>query len=60
MAFVDLSTAYDTVNHNIMILKLYEMTKDYRFVKIIEILLNNRRFFCNTSWEIQSMEDFKK
>jgi len=45
VAFVDLSAAYNTVNHNIMLTKLYEMTYDYKFVKIIKALLNNRRFF---------------
>lgn len=46
LAFVELSTAYDPVNHKIMLTKLCEMTYyDYNFVKIIEALLSNRRFF---------------
>ncbi|KAL4104978.1 hypothetical protein QTP88_020253 [Uroleucon formosanum] len=55
VAFVELSAAYDTVNHNIMLTKLYKMTYDYNFVKIIEALLSNRRFFVtfdgkNSRW----------
>lgn len=36
VAFVDLYVAYDTVNHNIMLLKLYRMTIDYGIVKIVK------------------------
>lgn len=32
VAFVDLSTTYNTINHNITLSKLYRMTKIYSFV----------------------------
>jgi hypothetical protein len=55
VVFVNLSAAYNTVNHSIMLTKLYEMTHDYNFVKIIKTLLSNRRFFVtpdgkNSRW----------
>ena len=47
VVFIDLTAAYDTVNHRIMTHKLYKITHDFRFVKIVEALLSNRRFFVN-------------
>lgn len=44
-AFIDLSSAYDTVQHRIMLHKIYELTKDYGFTRIIATLLHNRRFY---------------
>ncbi|XP_071481580.1 uncharacterized protein [Diadema antillarum] len=46
-AFVDLSAAYDTVNHRILAKKLYEMTSDVRLTKLICNMLSNRRFFVD-------------
>lgn len=45
LALVDLSSAYDTVNHRMLLAKLYDTLKDHRFVKIIQSLLQNRRFY---------------
>lgn len=45
MAFIDLSAAYDTLNHNLLLKKTYQITQDFKFVQIIESLLRNRRFF---------------
>jgi hypothetical protein len=45
--FIDLSAAYDTVNHGILRRKIYEMTKDPSFVCIIDMLLKDRRFYIN-------------
>ena len=42
--FVDLSAAYDTVNHNQLIQKIYKTTKDYCFTEIIRSMLIGRRF----------------
>ncbi|VVC42657.1 Reverse transcriptase domain, partial [Cinara cedri] len=46
-SLVDLTAAYDTVNHRLMLKKLYDTTMDYEFVRIFEALLSNRRFFVN-------------
>ena len=43
--FVDLSAAYDTVNHRALLLKLAKTIKNIPMVRIIESLLANRRFF---------------
>ena len=43
--FVDLTAAYDTVNHRILLLKVAKMTKNRNTVNIIRSLLCNRRFF---------------
>ena len=44
-AFVDLSAAYDTVQHRLMIRKLMDMTGDMDLCQVIMGLLSNRRFF---------------
>ena len=44
-AFVDLSAAYDTVQHRLMIRKLMDMTGDIDLCQVIRCLLSNRRFF---------------
>ena len=44
-AFVDLSAAYDTVQHRLMIRKLMDMTGDIDLCQLIRGLLSNRRFF---------------
>ncbi|GFR87242.1 RNA-directed DNA polymerase from mobile element jockey-like [Elysia marginata] len=43
--FVDLTAAYDTVNHKILLLKVAKMIKNKKIVSIIQTLLENRRFF---------------
>ena len=43
--FVDLTAAYDTVNHSLLINKVAKCVKNSRIVKIIQSLLANRRFF---------------
>lgn len=47
VVFIDLTAAYDTVNHRIKTYELYKTTHDFRFVKIVKALLSNRRFFVN-------------
>ena len=44
-AFVDLSAAYVTVQHRLMIRKLMDMTGDIDLCQVIRGLLSNRRFF---------------
>lgn len=34
VVFIDLTAAYDTINHKIMTYKLYKITHDFRFFKI--------------------------
>ena len=43
--FVDLTAAYDTVNHRRLLLKVARMIKNRKIVSIIKSLLENRRFF---------------
>ena len=42
-AFVDLSAAYDTVNHRLLIQKLYNTTLDNQLCRVIQNLLHNER-----------------
>ncbi|KAI4812787.1 hypothetical protein KUCAC02_024155, partial [Chaenocephalus aceratus] len=44
-AFIDLSAAYDTVQHRTMVRKLLDMTGDLNLCQVIKSLLNNRRFY---------------
>eukprot|EP00057_Strongylocentrotus_purpuratus_P019440 XP_011673914.1 PREDICTED: uncharacterized protein LOC105442933 [Strongylocentrotus purpuratus] len=46
-AFVDLSAAYDTVNHRILTRKIFELTKDVKLTGLIQTLLSNRQFCCD-------------
>ena len=43
--FVDLTAAYDTVNHRILLLKVAKVINNKKIVGIIQSLLKNRRFF---------------
>ena len=44
-AFVDLSAAYDTLNHRLLIQKLYDFTEDSALCKVIQNMLSIRRFY---------------
>ena len=43
--FVDLSAAYDTVNHRCLLSKVLEMTGDVHLTDLIRTMLESRRFF---------------
>lgn len=42
--FIDLTAAYDTVNHNHFLDKVYKIIKDNHLTKVIESMNRNRRF----------------
>ena len=46
-AFVDLSAAYDTVNHRILTRKFFEITQDVRLTELIQNMLSNRCFYVD-------------
>ena len=50
-AFVDLSAAYDTVNHRVLIQKLFNITQDSTLCRVIRNLLSNRRFYVELNIE---------
>ena len=43
--FVDLSAAYDTVNHRILMTKIYQITDDKAMTTLLGTLLKNRMFY---------------
>ena len=43
--FVDLYVTYDTVNHRVLLTKLYVMTEDAEFTKLIGSMMRNRWFY---------------
>ncbi|KAI5727952.1 hypothetical protein M8J77_009167 [Diaphorina citri] len=45
VAFIDLSAAYDTINHKRLSYKIYQVTKDPHLTKFIQCTLKDRRFF---------------
>jgi retron-type reverse transcriptase len=45
VALIDLTAAYDTVSHRILLDKIYKLTKDKGFMQIIKALLQHRRFY---------------
>ena len=62
--YVDPSAAYDTVNHRLLLTKLYGMTEDAEFTKLIGSMICNRRFYVELNgkksrWRNQKMVYFK-
>ena len=50
-AFVDLSAAYDTVNHRILIQKLYNITQCSPLCRVIQYMLSSSRFYVDLTNE---------
>ena len=51
-AFVDLLAAYDTVNHNIILIqKLYNITQDSPLCRVIQNILSSRRYYVELNNE---------
>ena len=50
-AFVDLSAVYDTVNHRILIQKLYNITQDSPLCRVIQNMLSSRMFYVELNNE---------
>ena len=49
--FIDLSAAYDTVNHMILIQKLYNITQYSQLCRVLQNMLSNRRFYVELNNE---------
>lgn len=45
VALIDLTAAYDTINHKTLLTKTYNTLMDYNLTKIVESLLCNRRYY---------------
>ena len=43
--FVDLTAAYDTVNHRQLLTKILELTEDPQLTEFLSIMLTNHHFF---------------
>ena len=50
-AIVDLSAAYDTVNHRIFIQKLYNITQGSHLCRVLQNMLSNSRFYVELNNE---------
>lgn len=42
---MDLTAVYDTINHRLVLYKLYKIIHDFEFVKLTKSLLSDKRFF---------------
>ena len=56
--FIDLTAAYDTINHRCLLMKVGQMIKNNKVVDILRSILQNRRFFVEidgkqSRWWIQ-------
>ena len=55
-AFVDMSAAYDTVNHRLLIQKIFNITQASTLCRVIQNLLSNRMVLNNerSRWRLQN------
>ena len=58
-AFVKLSTAYDTVNHRILIQKLFNITHDSQSCKVLQNMVSNRIFHVEINNECCRWRQYK-
>jgi len=54
-ALIDLSAAYDNVNHRLLLNKLYVLTEDPTLTKFIRTLKSNRRFYVELNGKQKQM-----
>ena len=59
-AFVDLSAAYDTVNHRIMVHKIFNTTRDGPLCRAIQNMLSSRRLYVELNNERSRWRKQKK
>ena len=59
-AFVDLSASYDTVNHRIVIHKIFNTTRDSPLCRVIQNMLSSRRFYAELNNERSRWRKQKK
>ena len=52
-AFIDLTAAYDTINHRRLLVKLLMLTDDVPLTKFIRTMLSNRRLIGRTKWQTE-------
>ena len=57
--FVDLSAAYDTVNHRLLIQKLYNTAHNSELCRVIQNLLSNRRLYVELNKERSRWREHK-
>ena len=58
VVFVDLTAAYDTVSHRLILNKLYKMTSDIHLTKLATP--RKQTFLCRAEWKAQQVEDTEK
>ena len=54
-AFVDLTVAYDTVNHRILIQMLYHKTQDSQLCRVHQKMFSNSRFYVELNNELSRL-----
>ena len=56
IAFVDLSVAYDTVNHRLIIQKLFNIMHNSTLCRVIQNLLSKQKILCGAEQRTKQME----
>ena len=54
--FVDMSAAYDTVNHRILIQKNYNITRDSQLCRVLQNMLSNRTLYVELNKQVENTE----
>ena len=58
--FVDLSAAYANVSHRVQPTKIYGMTEDTEFTKLIGCMMSNQRFYVELNGKKKQMAQSKE